>query len=248
MSLTKLNEVIIDITRNKHILKTKENNETELKETEFKVKSRVLLASAGLSKYETIKQNLTSPLQKQLLNKLLKWKPFLKEYRLPYVYGPSGVGKTFISKIFGVAAIERSIKRGYPITVRYEKSVEMFSRLDQFRFKGDSYELNKILWSDILILDDFPYHPVTSSTLTIMHQLLSYRVEFNKPTLVTSNIPITKVSKILQDSRNRTELDKSICDAIEDRVFELCSIFAMKGESIRLKQATERLEKGERES
>lgn len=169
--------------------------------------------------------------QKELLKLLKFWEP---PNRLPYIYGLPGTGKTYIAAAFLSTFIQKTSKEA------------QFCYISQLfiETKGEyniSNHLTNLKHTQLLVLDDLGPHNITRSTLELLHYLIDYRLRYNMPTLITSNTKIDTLGTEIYKVAKKSGITKNICEAIEDRMFELCSIFNLDGGSVRLKDAIARL-------
>lgn len=177
-----------------------------------------------------------STLQERLIEIL---KSYLDHYvrtgefvRLPYIYGPSGTGKSFLAMTF----ISHLITTGI-----YDVSFCSISRfLIKSRDFNNKENINDLTRPRVLLLDDLCAHNSTKFVAELLHAVIDYRTNEEKPTLVTSNVPINAVGDFLYTSGRKQGVTKRIGSAIEDRLFELCSINILNGESLRKSSAVKR--------
>lgn len=152
--------------------------------------------------------------------------------RLPYIYGPSGTGKSFLAMAFLSHLITKHI---------YDVSFCSISRfLIKARDFNNKESIDDLTRPRVLLLDDLCSHNSTKFVAELLHAVIDYRTIEEKPTLITSNVPINAVGDFLYNSGRNQGVTKSIGAAIEDRIFELCSISVLKGESLRLSRAVTR--------
>ncbi len=177
-----------------------------------------------------------TPLQKSLVAIL---KRCLDRYvatgefvRLPYIYGPPGTGKSFLSMTFISHLITNKI---------YDVSFCSISRfLIKARDFNNKENIDDLTRPRVLLLDDLCSHNSTKFVAELLHAVLDYRLNDEKPTIITSNVPINNIGNFLYTSGKSNGVSKRIGSAIEDRIFELCSISILKGESLRLVGAVKR--------
>ena len=96
-------------------------------------------------------------------------------------FGPPGLGKTHLSITLGIKAIEQ----GY--TVCFEKIVNLIKLLklqDTQRTAG--FRINKILKSDLIIIDEIGYTPIERKEANQFFNLVSELYE-KKSIIITSN-------------------------------------------------------------
>ena len=139
------------------------------------------------------------------------------------ITGSTGVGKSYIATALGYqACIE-----GY--RVMYHNMTKLFSKLKMAKADG-SYlkELAKIERHQLVILDDFGLQPLDSQNRIALLEIIEDR--HNKGSLlVTSQVPIKGWYEIIGE--------KTIADAILDRLIHQSHRVELSGESMRKKRS-----------
>jgi DNA replication protein DnaC len=80
-----------------------------------------------------------------------------------------GTGKTHIATAIGVQAIEHNHKR-----VRFFSTVELVNVLEQEKAQGRSDQIaNRLMHSDLVILDELGYLPFSASGGALLFHILS---------------------------------------------------------------------------
>jgi DNA replication protein DnaC len=186
--------------------------------------------------------------QKLFIEGLLKWE-YKKDYRLPYLYGPPGTGKSYISTRMAYSLISKGFelenfkKQKYIASVKFVNMSEFLLKARNFfEDKGDA--LRKIFDSNVLVLDDFCSHASSPIVGEILHAILDNCLRNKKPTLITSNVPASEISSFLSQS-SKGLIPLTLCNAIKDRVFELCSLSNFRFESFRTVDALKRIKKAQ---
>jgi DNA replication protein DnaC len=115
-------------------------------------------------------------------------------------------------------------------TVQYHRVGRLLSELQLMKGDGQyGKRLQELSKMDVLILDDFGLSPLSEAQQWDLLEILDDR--HNKcSTVVTSQIPV----KLWHDTLN----DKTLADAILDRLIHNAHRLEMKGESMRKKQST----------
>lgn len=144
--------------------------------------------------------------------------------KLPYLYGPTGTGKTALAFAFARKCIfEKTLE------VKY---VNVPALIHSLRREKVSVEPT----GKVLILDDIGAHVLSNWTLETLYNVIDTRLMKNLPTLITSNIPPYKLDSHIMEHMSG-EVSKSLCNALSDRIMLLTKPIAVNGESIRLKKA-----------
>ena len=185
-------------------------------------------------------EDLTSPVkaknkeQEKFLSSL-RSTSLKSKYRLPYVYGKPGVGKSYLAIRFAYKKIYSGVDSIYFVCLS-----EFLIKLKDF---SDPTKIDSLLDPYILIMDDFCSHNITNYTVELLHAVLDHRLRNKKPTLITSNIATNKIADFMYKSGKRKDVSKVMCEAIEDRIFDLCTLSNLNSGSIRLEKAEERMKK-----
>ena len=138
------------------------------------------------------------------------------------ISGSTGAGKSYLATALGYqACIE-----GY--RVLYFNTTKLFSKLKMAKADG-SYlkELAKIARHQLIILDDFGLQPLDSQNRIALLEMIEDRHNRGSM-LVTSQIPVSKWYEIIGE--------KTIADAILDRLIHQSHRIELMGESMRKKR------------
>lgn len=138
------------------------------------------------------------------------------------IIGPTGVGKSYIASSLG----EQACQMGY--RVLYQNSTRLFANLKMQKVDG-SYisEIEKIGKNDLLILDDLFLQPLDGSASLALMEIMEDRYA-RKSLIVTSQYPPDKWWDMIKD--------KTIADALLDRLINTSHKIIMNGESMRRKK------------
>ena len=144
---------------------------------------------------------------------------FIKQRENIIITGPTGVGKSYIASALGHQACI------YGYKVLYYNSSKLFSMLKMSKADG-SYvkQINRIEKQDLLILDDFGLHPLDEQSKLSLLEIIEDR-HGKRSTIITSQIPVNKWYELLDN--------KTIADAILDRIVHTAHRIELKGESMR---------------
>ena len=139
------------------------------------------------------------------------------------ITGSTGVGKSYVATALGYQACINGYR------VMYHNTTKLFSKLKMAKADG-SYlkELAKIERHHLIILDDFGLQPLDSQNRIALLEIIEDRN--NKGSLiVTSQAPIKSWYEIIGE--------KTIADAILDRLIHQSHRFELSGESMRKKRS-----------
>ena len=135
--------------------------------------------------------------------------------------GPTGVGKTFLACAFGSFAC----RQGF--TALYYRWPRLFGEMYSSRGEGRYLKhLNKLAKANVLVIDDFGLNPLTEVDRKDLLEVIEDR-HLSGSTIITSQLPIKEWHEFIGE--------KTIADAIMDRILHLSYKFEMKGDSLRKK-------------
>jgi DNA replication protein DnaC len=138
--------------------------------------------------------------------------------------GPTGVGKTFLATALG----NHACRGGFSVTFI---GVNMFIEKVQMS-RADGTFLNyreRMIKTDILILDDLGIKPLPQSTVQDLYDILEERYQ-SKSTVITSQLPLKNWREVIDDP--------VALEAILDRLIHGAIKIELKGESYRKKRST----------
>lgn len=146
---------------------------------------------------------------------------FLDRHENIIITGCTGTGKSFLATALGY----QSCVKGYKVT--YYNLGKLFSKLMIAKADG-SYmrELAKIENCDLLIIDDFGLQTIDNEKQLILMDLIEDR-HHKKSTIFCSQLPVKNWYDLIEE--------KTIADAILDRIIHSSIRFELKGESMRKK-------------
>jgi DNA replication protein DnaC len=146
---------------------------------------------------------------------------FLDRHENIIITGCTGTGKSFLATALGY----QSCIKGYK--VMYYNLGKLFSKLMIAKADG-SYmrELAKIENCDLLIIDDFGLQTINNEKQLILMDLIEDR-HHKKSTIFCSQLPVKNWYDLIEE--------KTIADAILDRIIHSSIRFELKGESMRKK-------------
>jgi DNA replication protein DnaC len=149
---------------------------------------------------------------------------WLRRGRIVLITGATGAGKTWLGCALGTAAA----RSGF--SVLYARTPRLLEELRVAHADGSfSRRLAQLARVDLLLLDDFGINAPVAGEPNDLLELLDDRIG-SRSTLITSQLPISSWHEWLADP--------TLADAILDRVVHGAHKIALKGESLRKRQAT----------
>lgn len=171
---------------------------------------------------EEVDYSLERGLERNLLERLAELS-FVKESRDLFITGSSGTGKSYIATALGYRACQKGMK------VLYANTARLMGQLKMAKAKGTILqELKKIERADLLVLDDFGIQPFDAGGRMNLMDIVEDRYG-KKSTLITSRIPVKDWYDIIGE--------KTIADAVLDRIVHQAIRIELHGDSIRKLQA-----------
>ena len=136
--------------------------------------------------------------------------------------GSTGIGKSYIASALGYQACSLGFK------VAYHNAPKLFASLKMAKADG-SYlrEIAKIERQQLLILDDFGIQPLDAQSRSALMEIVEDR-HGKGSIIITSQVPVNKWYEIIGE--------KTIADAILDRIVHESHRLELTGESLRKKQ------------
>ena len=147
---------------------------------------------------------------------------FIDKHENILITGSTGVGKSYIASAIGYQACAQGYK------VMYHNTAKLFGKLKMAKADG-SYmrEIAKIERQNLLILDDFGIHPFDAQSRTALMEIIEDR-HGKTSIIITSQVPVSKWHEVIGE--------KTVADAILDRIIHEAHRLELKGESLRKKQ------------
>ncbi len=121
---------------------------------------------------------------------------FSTEFRNLFLYGDTGVGKTFLSNCIAKELIDRSH------SVIYFSAFELFDTLAKSRFGKDEAadEMNEHIFDcDLLIIDDLGTELANSFTVSQLFLCLNERLLRRKSTIISTNLSLEALVNIYSE-------------------------------------------------
>jgi DNA replication protein DnaC len=139
------------------------------------------------------------------------------------ITGSTGTGKSFLASAIGHQACQLGFK------VYYANTLRLFSQIKMAKADGSSIkELAKIEKQDLLILDDFGIQPFDMQSRLTLLEIIEDR-HGKRSTVFTSQVPVRQWHEVIGE--------KTVADAILDRIVHDAHRIELKGESLRRKEA-----------
>lgn len=142
------------------------------------------------------------------------------------ITGPTGVGKSFI----GSALAHGACRADYSVRCyRLPRLIEELARVAALHKR--STLLRQLAKADLLVIDDFGLTPLADQSVRDLLEILEDRYD-RKSTLITSQLPVEQWHAYLGD--------RTLADAILDRLVHNSYRLVLKGESMRKRRAIAR--------
>ena len=137
------------------------------------------------------------------------------------ITGPTGTGKSFLASALGQQACQQGFK------VLYANVTRLFAQLKMAKADSSAIrDLAKIERQDLLILDDFGIQPFDQASRSSLLEIIEDR-HGKRSTIITSQLPIKQWYEVIGE--------KTVADAILDRILHNAQRIELKGESLRRK-------------
>ena len=144
--------------------------------------------------------------------------------------GPPGVGKTHLA----IALAYHACEEGYKVSYTTMQSLMLCLRTNDIDRRSKA-KMNRIHKSNLLVIDEVGYLPVTSSEGNLFFQLIS-ELQEQTSIIITTNKGFEEWTEFLGDA--------ALATAILDRLSYRCDRIQMSGKSYRLENRKSFLEKG----
>lgn len=139
--------------------------------------------------------------------------------------GSTGTGKSFLSSALG----HQACLLGYKVL--YTNATRLFAQLKMAKADGTVIkEMNRMEKQDLLIIDDFGIQPFDAASRLSLLEIIEDR-HGKRSTILTSQLPVKQWYDVIGD--------KTVADAILDRIVHDAHRIELKGESLRKKQNKE---------
>jgi DNA replication protein DnaC len=170
---------------------------------------------------EQIDFEIDRNLDKNLLNRFAECS-YIDKHENILITGSTGIGKSYIASALGNQACMIGFK------VFYASCSKLFGMLKMAKADG-SYirETAKIEKQDLLIIDDFGLQPLDNHSRSALIEIIEDR-HGKHSTIITSQVPVMQWHDVIGE--------KTIADAVLDRIVHNAHRIEMAGESLRKRQ------------
>lgn len=206
----------------------KEINDRENRRLQIRLRNASLKQEASM---ENIDYHASRGIDKKLVFTLANCQ-WIKTHRNILIAGATGTGKTYLScALAHKACLEGS-------TVYYARLPRLLPELAMARGDGSyNKKMKQLAKTEVLILDDWGLAPLTDEQRRDLLEILDDRHE-KCSTIVTSQLPI----KLWHEAIG----DKTLADAILDRLIHNAYRLELKGDSMRKSRSNNNLNKEEK--
>ena len=170
---------------------------------------------------EQIDFKIDRNLDRNLMNRFAECS-FIEKNENILITGSTGIGKSYIASALG----NQACMLGYKVL--YASTSKLFAMLKMAKADG-SYikETARIEKTDLLILDDFGMQPLDGHNRSALIEIIEDR-HGKRSTIITAQLPVGQWHDVIGE--------KTIADAVLDRIVHNAHRIEMSGESLRKRQ------------
>ncbi|NMD06503.1 MAG: ATP-binding protein [Phyllobacteriaceae bacterium] len=194
-----------------------ETAEREVRSVAYQIKTARFPAYKDLAGFDFASSEINEALVRQLHRG-----EFMDGAHNVVLIGGPGTGKTHVATALGVQAVEHCHKR-----VRFFSTVELVNALEQEKAQGKTGQIaDRLVRSDLVILDELGYLPFSASGGALLFHLLSKLYE-RTSVVITTNLSFSEWAGVFGDAKMTT--------ALLDRLTHHCHILETGNDSFRFK-------------
>ena len=197
-----------------------ETAEREVRSVAYQIKTARFPAYKDLAGFDFASSEINEGLVRQLHRG-----EFMDGAQNVVLIGGPGTGKTHVATALGVQAVEHCHKR-----VRFFSTVELVNALEQEKAQGKTGQIaDRLVRSDLVILDELGYLPFSASGGALLFHLLSKLYE-RTSVVITTNLSFSEWAGVFGDAKMTT--------ALLDRLTHHCHIIETGNDSFRFRASS----------